>query len=184
MLHVGSRSDPSLKNLVLIVVVVLVAAFYLMTSLGTGDWLWFNPNFSEVPQAIVVHCYGEDVDINPGSPYFNTLTEIVNESLSGKKRWDPLSMSEATYVDYQTDPRMKTIELIYGRAIRVHSNYKYFSNVTNLIIPLEGRHAGTNAVFGKSYENPAPGSLHIESTEQIVTYLENQDICPASYSSQ
>jgi hypothetical protein len=79
---------------------------------------------------------------------------------------------------------MKTVELKYGRPVRVHSNYKYFSNVTNLMIPLEGRHAGTNAVFGKSYENPTPGSLHIESTEQIGAYLENQDICPASLSGQ
>lgn len=180
MLYVGSRSDPSIKNLVVIVVLVLAAAFYMMTSFGTGDWLWFNPNFSEIPQAIVVHCYGDDVEITPGSPYFNPLTTIVNENLSGKKRWDPLSMSESTYEDYQTHPKMKTIELLYGEPVRVHSNYKYFSSVTNLIIPLEGRHAETNAVFGKSFENPAPGSLHIESTNQITAYLDNQGICPAS----
>lgn len=182
MIHVGSRSDPSIKNLVLIVVLVLVAAFYLMTAFGTGDWLWFKSRFSEQPNAVIVYCYGEEIPIEPASFHFEKIVGLVNEELSGKKRWDPLTMSEATYEDYQTHPKMKAVELQYPQPVRVHSGYKFFSSITNLIIPLEGRHADTNAVFGKSYQNPAPGSLHVESVDQISVYLENQDICPASFS--
>lgn len=183
MQYIGSRNDPSIKSLLLIVVIVLVVAFYAMVSFGTGDWLWFNPRFSETPNAILIHCYGQDVNVQPGSTQFELLTRVVNESLSGTKRWDELTMSNATYEDYRTDANMKVLELRYPGPVRVHSNYKYFSNVDKLVIPLEGRHAQTNAVFGQSGDNPSAGSLHIESTTQIDSYISNLGLCPGPMSS-
>jgi hypothetical protein len=53
-----------------------------------------------------------------------------------------------------------------------------FSNVSNLIIPLEGRHSETNAVFGRHQGNPAGGSLHVQTTDPLHTYLADRDICP------
>ena len=177
MQHVGSRSEPSIIRLLVVVVIVLVIAFYLILAIGTGDFLWWNPKFSETPNAILVHCNGHTTDIDPGSFHFSALARLVNENLSGRKRWDPLSLSEATYEDYRTDPKMIALEVFYPEPVRIHSNYKFFSNVDNLIIPLEGRHANTNAVFGLNQGRPAAGSLHVESTAVISTYLSNQEIC-------
>jgi hypothetical protein len=183
MLHVGTRSEPSVKSLVIIVVILLVALVYAFVSFGTGDWLWFSQKFEETPSAIYVYCYGDTISIQPGDFNFQALENIANASLSGRKRWDPLSLSDATYEEYKTSPNMRVIEFDYPEPIRVHSNYKFFSNVDRLIIPIEGRHADTNAVFGQNNGVAVGGSLHITSTTSFDQYLTNQDICPESTNS-
>lgn len=183
MLHVGSRSDPSVKTLLITVILVVAVAVYVMVSLGTGDWLWWQGQFSATPQAIVVHCFGNTMEINPGSYQFKAINDIVDSSLSGQKRWDPLSLSAATYQDYQTDPGVVVLELHYREPLRIHTSYRYFSNVDNLIIPLEGRHAQTNAIFGQNQGVPEAGSLHIESNASLAKYLSNMGICPVSINS-
>jgi len=75
---------------------------------------------------------------------------------------------------------MMVLELFYPEPIRIHSNYKFFSNVDQLLIPLDGRHAQTNAIFGLNQGVPTAGSMHIESIASISSYLQNQGICPAS----
>lgn len=184
MLNVGSRSDPSVTRLVLTVVAVISIAVYSMISLATGDWLWFTQKFSETPNSIVVYCFGETIEFDPGSYHFKALTDIANEQMSGRKRWDPLSLSEATYQEYQNSPKTKVIEFFYPDPVRVHNSSKFFSSVDALIIPLEGRHAQGNAVFGQNNGVSSAGSLHIESTERFDQYLRNQKICPVELSNE
>jgi hypothetical protein len=183
MQYVGTRKSPSILSLLLIVVITITVITYVMISLGTGDFMWWNKRFSENPSAVVVHCYGETIDISPGSYHFGAITDVVNKTLSGRKRWDSLSLSEETYQDYQVHPSMLTVEMFYPEPIRVHSNYKFFSSVDNIIIPLDGRHANFNTVFGQKQGVPAGGSLHVESIQPIGEYLKNQEICPYPMSS-
>jgi len=183
MQHVGTRNEPSFRNLIIIVLIVLVLVVYAIIAFATGDWLWFSSNFVETPNSIVLHCYGETTDIDPGSFHFSKLKEIMNESLSGGKRWDPLTMSEDTYAEYQTNPQMIVVEFFYPEPVRVHTSYKFFSNVDNLVVPLEGRHSNTNAVFGQVNGIPTAGSLHIDSTDQFKVYLQNMDLCQAGVAS-
>jgi hypothetical protein len=180
MLHVGSRDEPSVINVVLITVLLLAIALYVIISLGTGDWTWWNPRFSATPQTMVVYCYGQKIKVDPRSYPFKALTEAVNDTLSGRKRWDQLSLSQATYQDYQSDPSALVVELFYAEPLRVHSDYKFFSNVDDLIIPIDGHYASTNAVFGQNQGVPAAGSLHVESTETLREYLKNLNICPTA----
>jgi len=158
-------------------VLVLAPLIYGIIALNTGDPLWVSPVFSAEPGAIVIHCYGNDVPLEPGTPDFNALTDLVNESLSGRKRWDPLSLSEATYQDYRNSPQMIALELFYASPLRVHSQYKYFSNVDAIIIPLEGRHALSMAIFGRRGELPAAGSFHVETIAPLGEYLAEQGLC-------
>ena len=183
MLTVGQRSNPSVLNLVLIVVVTIAVLAYAIISLATGDWMWFSNRFAETPNNVVVHCFGNTIDFDPGTYQFSALSELMNETMSGQKRYDPLSMSSETYQDYQQHPGMVAIEFHYPTAIRVHSGYKFFSNVDNLVIPLEGRHAQTNAVFGQNQGVTTAGSLHVNSTERLKEFLRNQKICQISASS-
>jgi hypothetical protein len=177
MQHIGERKDPSVRNLIIIVVLALVLIVYAIISFATGDWLWFSTSFRETPNAIVLHCYGESVNIEPGTFEFEKLKDIMNESMTGRKRWDQLSMSEETYQDYQTNSQMIVVEYFYPEPVRVHSTYRFYSNVDNFIIPIVGRHSQTNAVFGQANGVPAGGSLHIESTEQFKNFLNNMELC-------
>jgi hypothetical protein len=78
---------------------------------------------------------------------------------------------------------MVVLEFFYPQPVRVHSSYKYYSYVDNLVIPLEGRHSQTNAVFGQANGIPTGGSLHINSTDQFKTYLNNMELCSANSAS-
>jgi hypothetical protein len=105
------------------------------------------------------------------------LNALINETLSQNKRWDPLTMSDVTYQDYQTQPTMLVLEMKYAPPVRLHSNTKFFSSVDTMLIPLVGRHAQYNTVFGRINENTTPGSFHVQDTAQLTEYLAAQGIC-------
>ena len=178
MLYIDHRQEPSLWPLLMIVAVIVGVSVYAIVSVLAGDALWFSRDFEATPSAILVHCYGESLEIPPGSADFPGLTGAVNRALSGRKRWDSLSLSQGTYEDYQTRTDTVVVELFYPEPLRIHTNTRLFSNVSNLIIPVEGRHSETNAVFGRHQGNPAGGSLHVQTTDPIRTYLADRDICP------
>ena len=159
------------------VIIVLAPLIYLIIALNTGDLLWASPVFSYQPQTIVIHCIGEDVYLESGTTDFDSLTELVTQNISGRKRWDSLTMSDSTYLDYQSDPQMMVVELSYSEPIRVHSRYKFYSNVKQIIIPLVGRHAQTNAVFGRRNEFTLPGSFHVGTMAPIKDYLAEAGLC-------
>jgi hypothetical protein len=158
-------------------IVSFTAIAFLIIAMNTGDLLWFWPRFDELPVSMVVHCYGQDVFINAGDSAFQPVYEVVNDSLSGTKRYDPLSMSDITYEEYQTHPSMMVIELSYDPPTRIHSMVKFFKNVDTLIIPLDGRHANTQAVFGRIRDNTTMGSMHPKSTAPIMEVIEEQGLC-------
>lgn len=174
----GQKNTPSILNIFWIVIVSVVLIAYGVISLSTRDPLWFWPKFDNKPDHIVLHCYGENMVVDPYSEGFTEITQLVNQTLSGSKRWDPLSLSDTTYQDYLTDSKMMTLELDYPRAVRVHSDTLYFSNVDTLIIPLDGRHAAKNAIFGRTNEGePVAGSLIVEKTSTLRNYLAGIGLC-------
>lgn len=161
-------------------VIVLVPLIYLIIAMNTGDLLWASPVFNYQPQTITIHCFGEDVYLEQNTPEFDEMVSLVNSSLSGRKRWDSISISDVTYDEYQSHPRMMVVELTYPEPIRVHSRYKFFSNVDHLIIPLVGRHAQTNAIFGRRAEYPAAGSFHVNDLSDIKDFLAENQLCVES----
>jgi hypothetical protein len=158
-------------------VLIVAPLIYGIIALNTGDLLWASPVFSYQPQTISIHCFGEDVYLEQGSADFEAVTETINRSLTGRKRWDSLSISEETFLDFQSHPQMMVVELTYSEPIRVHSRYKFFSNVDRILIPLVGRHAETNAVFGRNNEFPVAGSMHVADMAPIKDYLAENDLC-------
>ena len=170
-------ASPSLLRMVGMAVIVIVPIIYFIISLNTGDLLWISPVFNSQPQTITIHCFGEDVYLEHNSSEFEAMVDLVNNSLTGRKRWDSLSISNVTYQDYQSHPQMMVVELSYSEPIRVHSRYKFYSNVDRLIIPLVGRHAQMNVVFGRRIALSAPGSFHVNTTAPIKDFLTESGLC-------
>ncbi len=158
-------------------VVVFGLILFGVVALNTGDILWFWPVFNETPVGIVVNCYGKNVHVEPGTTAFLAVNTAVNNSLSGVKRWDETTMSEATYQDYQTDAAVMVLMLHYDPPAIVHSQYAFMKSVNWLVIPLVGRHADTNAVFGIEGAYIDPGSYHVNNTAPIVNALQAQGVC-------
>jgi hypothetical protein len=93
-------------------------------------------------------------------------------------------MSLETYQDYQHSSGMMTIEFFYSAALRLNNEIQAYSGVDHLVIPLEGRHARTDAIFGQNQGIPIAGSLHVDSTERLREYLRNENICLTATSTQ
>ena len=170
-------SQASLTNLFGTVAIFMVVAAYGFMALNTEDPLWFYPKFEETPEEIVVFCYGNEIVLEPGSATFSELNSLVNEAISGRKNWDSLSMSDDTYAYYHTSSEMMVLEMRYRQPVRIHSIYKYFSNVGALVIPLEGRHSQTHAVFGRTGEEFTAGSLHIQNISRMRDFLVAEGVC-------
>ena len=174
---VPSSSNISLLRLGGVVILSLVSVVYLVLALSTGDWIWFWPLFDAQPDSIIVHCYGEDVSLQPGSSHFSEVVNLVNEGLSGRKHWSRLSLSEVVYEQYQTSPDVMILELSYTSPVRLHSPTKFFSSIDTLIVPLDGRYAEFSVVFGRRGEVSAPGSFHIETIAPLMEYMESEGLC-------
>jgi hypothetical protein len=171
------QNQPSLLNLLGTVVVFVIAAGYGIISLSTEDPLWFVPTFSEEAAEISIYCRGAHLIVRSGSPHLEPLNAFVNEALSGRKNWDSLTMSAATYEYYRESDAVVALELEYDSPVRVHSIYKYFSGIQTIVIPLVGRHSNVNAVFGMIDGIPTAGALHVQSTEAMLEYLVNDGLC-------
>lgn len=171
------KKQPSIINLVLIVITIMFIMGFSVLALMTGDPLWFVSEFNLQPNAIEVLCYGEGVTINPSSPQFASLSAMFNENFSQTKNWDSLTMSDETWAEYQTGNATMTLVLSYPETFRVHSTYKYFSNIDTLIIPLDGRHSGSNAVFGLAGDLPSSGAFHIPETDNLNQFITTNGIC-------
>ncbi len=173
----AKRNNPSVISFLIIAMAIVASVFYLVTALNTGDAAWFRSNFDETPSQMILHCYGTDVVFEPAEAEYAGINELVNEALSGGKRWDPLTMSVSTYQDYLRHPQMMTLELRYAPPVRLHSAVKFFSRVDTLIIPLDGRHAQYNLVFGRMGDEVNAGSFHIESFDELRSYITAQGLC-------
>jgi len=172
----NSRS-PSLRGLIMTVVVLIVALVYLFISLNTQDPLWFVSTFTERPVQIVINCYGSQVIIRPEDARYEGLVAKVNETLSGTKNWDSLTLSDDTYTEYQDSAEVMIMEMFYVPRVRIHSFYIYFSDLDSIVVPLDGRHAKTNAIFGRTNEKNTGGSLHYDHIPAIRQLIEEQGIC-------
>lgn len=171
------RKQPSLRNLFLMVLIILLTIVYGMISLNTEDPFWFWPFFREQPAQIFVNCYGEEIEVGSTSGAFAGMATAVNEMLSGSKRWDPVTMSEETYTDYKSHPQMLSVELHYQPAVRVHSFYKYYKNLDTLVVPVDGRHAQWNTVFGRLGDESLAGALMVEDKEALVESVVSSGLC-------
>lgn len=170
-------SSPSLFKAAIAGVVIFGVILFAVISLNTGDLLWFWPVFKQTPVAITMNCYGTQIDVKPGQPAFQAITDVVNSSLTGSKRWDDLSLSDVTYQEYQTSADVMVLKLQYDPPATIHSPNAFFKSVNWLIFPLVGRHASGNTVFGMEGGYFDPGSYHVNSTAPIVTALQAQGIC-------
>jgi len=171
------QNQPSLLGLLGTVVIFVIAAGYGIVALSTEDPLWFVPTFSEDAAEVTVYCRGEQETVPSGSPHLTSINLFINEVLSGRKNWDSLTMSEATYQYYQESDAVVALEIRYDHPVRVHSIYKYFSGVDTIVIPLVGRHSNVNAVFGMIDGVPTAGALHVNSPEMMLDYLVTNGLC-------
>jgi hypothetical protein len=171
------RRGPSVGSFFFTLIVGIGAIVYISFSVYARDHLWFWPTFEEIPSRILVRCYGEDVNLQPGSVEFREITRLVNEQLSGDKQWQDITISNQTFSDFQTDPMMVILELGYTKPVDVHTGTAMFIDINTLITPLVGRFANENIFLGAKGPNFTGGRVHVQDTQPIKDYISQSTIC-------
>jgi hypothetical protein len=161
----------------LVTVLIIVAAIYITTTVGSRDPLWFWAEFDEQPTALIARCDGREVALAPGDAAFAEFVAEFNRLLSANKRWDELALSEITENEYRTNSAWMVVEMIYSPPIRIHSQYPFFNTTEKLIVPLVGRHADSAPVFGKVGDLPESGAFHLSTNETLFRILTDGGVC-------
>lgn len=179
----SSYSDPSagknasILNFIFTIALAIAVFIYLSLTVYTKDALWFYPVFDAQPAYGVLRCYGEEILLPDGSQELSSITALVNEQVSGDKRWDELNLTDETFEYFQSSDLMVLIELHYDTSQRIHSFSPFFSNFTTLLIPLDGRHSEKTIMFSLVRNKPSGGSFHLTTYEPLVSYVQSSGLC-------
>lgn len=180
MTHLSEQSTgrtASVLNFLATITFAVLFLIYFSIMAYTKDALWFYPVFDATPSQILIRCYGEQITLSQDSEHLAAIAGMVNEQISGDKRWDELNLTDPTYQDYQTTTRMMVMELSYSEPQRIHSRSPFFSGFTTLLIPLDGRYSDTNIMFALRNGKPAGGSFHVQSFDAVRSYIESNGLC-------
>ncbi len=128
-------------------VIVLAAIAYGIIALNSQNLLWFkSQTLNARPDRIIVLHYGEQTLMQPGSPSYDALADAVEESLSQIRSTDLISigLSPQTLADYQN--KALVLQLFYNQPVNFQTLART-GRPTQLLIPIEGRHAGNGYFF-------------------------------------
>jgi len=175
--HPSAGKNASVLNFLFTIALAIAAFIYLSMTVYTKDALWFYPVFDAQPAFGLLRCYGEEVLLPDGSEELASITALVNDQISGDKRWDELNLSNETFEYFRSSDLMVLIELHYDEPQRIHSFSPFFSNFTTLLIPLDGRHSDKNIIFSLVRDRPSGGSFHLTTFSQVVSYIEDNNLC-------
>ncbi len=137
----------SLWQLLFIIFAVILAVFYGVQFLNTGNALWFLPFQPEFePRRIVIRGNGEVVRFERDDPEFDQIATALNAALSDfdNSSLVPIGISQETVEDYTESGLV--MEILYPQAIEFNTPVR-MRNINQLLIPIEGRHAGNRYVF-------------------------------------
>ena len=167
----------SVLNFLVTIFLAIAVFIYLSLTAYTKDALWFYPVYEGVPAFGVLRCYGEEILLSDDSPHLAAITALVNEQISGDKRWDELNLTDDTFEYYRSNELMMLLEMHYDEPQRIHSFSPFFSNFDTLLIPLDGRHAEKTILFSLINGKPSGGSFHLGTYDPLLNYMEENDLC-------
>lgn len=180
MSHTSERSlgrTASVVNFLITITLAILFMIYFSIMAYTKDALWFYPVYEATPVRVEILCYGERVVLGSDSEHFTSIYDMVNDQISGDKRWNELNLTDQTYQDYQLTDRMMILALFYNEPQRIHSQSPFFSGFTSLLIPLDGRYSDQNIMFALRNGKPAGGSFLVNSFQPVRSYIETNKLC-------
>lgn len=155
----------------LILVIFMALLIYLLNVFNTGNWFWFLNNATNTrPTHIVILHYGERINLERGQPEFEALADGIESSLSrlGNSDLVTIGLSDETLSDYAT--KSLVLELHYDQPIIFNSQART-GEPTQLLIPIEGRHANAGYVFMGAQGEWWFGAVRMADPSALLTSL-------------
>jgi hypothetical protein len=130
-----------------IFLVIGAAIIYLVNALNTGNWLWFQAGSTDVrPARIVIVDHGQRTIVAPGHAEFNALADAASASLSEFSNSDLVSIGLSTQTLDEYANESLVLELYFDAPLHFNLLVRT-GEPTQLLIPIEGRHADGGYVF-------------------------------------
>ena len=152
--------------------VFIIAAIYLINVFNSGNWFWFQGNTVNVrPSRIVIVDDGQRTVLNPGHAAFTPLVEAVTQSLSELNNSGivDVGLSQQTLSDYATDSLV--LELYFDSPV-VFNTAARTGKPTQLLIPINGRHANGGLVFRGDQGEWWYGAVRMADPQPLLAALE------------
>lgn len=132
----------------LVLGIIMLTIIYTVSIINTGgDWLWFQSRAVDVrPDRLRIRHYGKETFIQPGHSHYQSLANAAEASLSDFNNTNliNLGLGENT-LDYFNEQGV-LLELYYDNPVTFHASFRT-GEPTQLLVPVEGRHAGNNYFF-------------------------------------
>lgn len=161
-------------------VLFIILAIYAVNVFNTGNWFWFRGNTVNVrPSRIVVVDHGQRTVLSTGHPNFAPLVEAATQSLSELNNSGivDVGLSEATLDDYADDSLV--LELYFDSPV-VFNTAARTGKPTQLLIPIEGRHADGGLVFRGDKGEWWYGAVRMADPQPLMLALEQMGYVVAS----
>jgi hypothetical protein len=155
----------------IILAVMAVATFYLVNVFNTGDWLWFkSETVNARPSSIIIRDHGQETLYAPGYAGYEELADAAEQALSqlNNSALIDVGLSEVTLAEYETDAVI--MELYFDRPVDFHTQAR-IGEPTQMLIPIEGRHAGNGYVFLGTRGEWWVGALRMADASPLYTTL-------------
>lgn len=131
-----------------LLILIAGAIVYLLNAFNSGSWLWFQSKAAvlEPPSRIVIVNNGEQTVLQPGTDFYIEMSQAAVDSLSKFSNTDLISigLSEQTLADYASDALV--VELYFDNPLQFNTLART-GKPTQLLIPIDGRHATGSYVF-------------------------------------
>ncbi|HEX6386190.1 MAG TPA: hypothetical protein VF177_16080 [Anaerolineae bacterium] len=129
------------------IIIFGVLVVYLVNVFNTNNWLWFQSKATNVrPSRIIIVDHGQRTILTPGHEGFSSLADAASQALSKLNNSELVNvgLSEETLSDYET--RSLVLELYFDSPVHFNTMAR-IGEPTQLLIPIEGRHADSGLVF-------------------------------------
>ncbi len=159
----------------LVLVVVVGALVWWVSSLANGDPWWFLRAFNAQADWIVIYWDGQTHMFFPGDSGYPTIMEAFSDGVAHWVGYEGgVGLSDENLDRYRNEWRM--LELHYNQPVQVHTRHLY-PKARNFFVPLSGTHAEWRRVFSGLTDRPRVGVLNmsegrfnalLEAVEQTV----------------
>jgi hypothetical protein len=150
---------------------ITILLIYAINVLNTEDWLWFiSRSVDAHPNRIVVWLEGEKIVIQPGHEHFTQLSEAAHHSLHDFNNTNliDIGFGEDTLTYYESNGVL--VELFFDQPVEFHAPFRT-GEPTQLLVPVNGRHAGHDYFFRGSKGEWWFGAMRMTDSSHLLSAL-------------
>lgn len=156
----------------LIIVLAMVGIIYIVNVFNTGDWLWFqSTTLDATPDRLRIRHYGEETFIQSGHNDYQQLAEVLNRAISDFNNTALIDVGFGKETLTYYDTKGVVLELFYDNPLEFRAPFRA-GNPTQILIPIEGRHAGRNYFFRGNKGEWWFGAMRMSDSTELYATLE------------